>query len=108
MHKDRTLTWQQLTTIRRAAEDACMAANPRLKSFVDTVAHPLNIIALCNMAEAYVQPPQGHVVVPLMPTVEMVKAAIAALDHPTPVYQMEQYIHMYQVMVNVVKEQSNA
>lgn len=50
MHNERTLTFQQLITIRRAAEDACMAANPRLKSFVDTVAHPLNIIALCNMA----------------------------------------------------------
>lgn len=52
MYNERTLTFQELIIIRRAAEDACMAANPRLKSFVDTVAHPLNIIALCNMAAA--------------------------------------------------------
>ncbi|MDQ8951963.1 hypothetical protein RFH42_03215 [Acinetobacter rudis] len=44
------LTQEELTVIRRAAEDAIHAANKHYKPFIDVVAHPLNIIALVDMA----------------------------------------------------------
>lgn len=44
------LTQEELMVIRRAAEDAIHAANKHYKPFIDVVAHPLNIIALVDMA----------------------------------------------------------
>ena len=44
------LTQEELIVIRRAAEDAIHAANKHYKPFIEVVAHPLNIIALVDMA----------------------------------------------------------
>ncbi|WP_228272033.1 hypothetical protein [Acinetobacter nosocomialis] len=45
------LSHRQLVLIRRAAEDAIHACNRHYGPFVDVVAHPLNIIALVDMAK---------------------------------------------------------
>lgn len=45
------LSYDDRKQLRRAAEDARDAANPRLESFVDLVSHPLRILALLDMAE---------------------------------------------------------
>lgn len=46
------LSQQELTRIRRGAEDAIQAMNRNHKSFIEAVSHPLNIIALVDMAQA--------------------------------------------------------
>lgn len=46
------LDHRQLTLIKRAAEDAIHACNRHYGPFVDVVAHPLNIIALVEMAQS--------------------------------------------------------
>ncbi|WP_151960869.1 hypothetical protein [Acinetobacter bereziniae] len=46
------LNQRQLTLIKRAAEDAIHACNRHYGPFVDVVAHPLNIIALVEMAQS--------------------------------------------------------
>jgi hypothetical protein len=51
-----TLSIQELTMLRHAAENAIHAANPRYKPFIDAVANPLKILALIRMAECYVHP----------------------------------------------------
>ena len=45
------LAQQELIRIRRAAEDAAYAMNRNYKPFIDVVSHPLNIIALVDMAQ---------------------------------------------------------
>jgi hypothetical protein len=45
------LTYEERKALRRAAEDARDAANPHYGPFVDLVAHPLNILALLDMAD---------------------------------------------------------
>ncbi len=50
IQKKMALSHRDLTLLRRAAEDAIHAANPRFRPFIDAVAHPLNIIALVDMA----------------------------------------------------------
>lgn len=57
-----------ITKLRRAAEDAIAAANPRFGPFVDAVARPLDIIALCNAAQPTPEPvTEGLVVVDMVP-----------------------------------------
>lgn len=46
------LNQRQLTLIKRAAEDAIHVCNRHYAPFVDVVAHPLNIIALVEMAQS--------------------------------------------------------
>ncbi|MCG7221997.1 hypothetical protein [Acinetobacter sp. AG3] len=46
------LDHRKLTLIKRAAEDAIHACNRHYGPFVDVVAHPLNIIALVEMAQS--------------------------------------------------------
>lgn len=46
------LDHRQLTLIKRAAEDAIHACNRHYKPFIDVVAHPLNIVALVEMAQS--------------------------------------------------------
>lgn len=46
------LDHRELTLIKRAAEDAIHACNRHYGPFVDVVAHPLNIIALVEMAQS--------------------------------------------------------
>lgn len=46
------LDHRKLTLIKRAAEDAIHACNRHYAPFVDVVAHPLNIIALVEMAQS--------------------------------------------------------
>lgn len=46
------LDHRKLTLIKRAAEDAIHACNRHYSPFVDVVAHPLNIIALVEMAQS--------------------------------------------------------
>lgn len=46
------LSQQELIRIRRGAEDAIQAMNRNHKSFIDAVSHPLNIIALVDMAQS--------------------------------------------------------
>lgn len=46
------LDHRELTLIKRAAEDAIHACNRHYKPFIDVVAHPLNIIALIEMAQS--------------------------------------------------------
>ncbi len=46
------LNQRQLTLIKRAAEDAIHACNRHYKPFIDVVAHPLNIVALVEMAQS--------------------------------------------------------
>ncbi|MCD6663471.1 MAG: hypothetical protein LT082_08735 [Comamonas sp.] len=65
------LTYEERKRLRRLAEDARDACNRHYGPFVDAVAHPLNILALLDMAErtetgAYKpeEPP-----IPLMPAV---------------------------------------
>lgn len=45
------LSNRELTSIRRAAEDAIEAWNKNYKPFIDVVAHPLNICTLVDMAK---------------------------------------------------------
>lgn len=45
------LSNRELTSIRRAAEDAIEAWNINHKPFIDVVAHPLNICTLVDMAK---------------------------------------------------------
>jgi hypothetical protein len=45
------LSNRELTSIRRAAEDAIEAWNRNHKPFIDVVAHPLNICTLVDMAK---------------------------------------------------------
>ncbi|MBJ9952182.1 hypothetical protein I5735_03805 [Acinetobacter baumannii] len=47
------LDHRELTLIKRAAEDAIHACNRHYGPFVDVVAHPLNIIALVEMAQSH-------------------------------------------------------
>lgn len=47
----RVLARRDLVLLRRAAEDAIHAANPRYGPFVDAVANPLMMLALVEMAE---------------------------------------------------------
>lgn len=47
---DRALTHLELVLLRRAAEDAINAANPRYAPFIDAVANPLKMLALVDMA----------------------------------------------------------
>lgn len=55
------LSRRELTMLRRAAEDAIHAANPRYGPFIAVVANPLMMIALVDMAERQLvsQPPSG-------------------------------------------------
>lgn len=46
------LSQQELVRIRRGAEDAIQAMNRNHRSFIEAVSHPLNIIALVDMAQA--------------------------------------------------------
>lgn len=46
-----SLSFEDLRKFRRAAEDAISACNPDYGPFVRTVSHPLNILALVEMAE---------------------------------------------------------
>ncbi|WP_287906540.1 hypothetical protein [Acinetobacter sp.] len=46
------LDHRELTLIKRAAEDAIHACNRHYKPFIDVIAHPLNIIALVEMAQS--------------------------------------------------------
>lgn len=46
------LDHRQLAIIKRAAEDAIHACNRHYGPFLDVVAHPLNIIALIEMAQS--------------------------------------------------------
>jgi len=46
------LNHRELTLIKCAAEDAIHACNRHYGPFVDVVAHPLNIIALVEMAQS--------------------------------------------------------
>lgn len=46
----RTLSHRELVLLRRAAEDAIHAANPRYGPFIDAVANPLKLLALVDMA----------------------------------------------------------
>ena len=45
------LTYEERKAMRRAAEDARDACNRHYGPFVDLVAHPLNILALLDMAD---------------------------------------------------------
>lgn len=45
------LSRRELVLLRRAAEDAIHAANPRYGPFIDAVANPLTMLALVSMAE---------------------------------------------------------
>lgn len=45
------LTYEQRKRLRRLAEDARDACNRYYGPFVDAVAHPLNILALLDMAD---------------------------------------------------------
>lgn len=45
------LTYEERKALRRAAEDARDACNRHYGPFVDLVAHPLNILALLDMAD---------------------------------------------------------
>ncbi|WP_284081652.1 hypothetical protein [Acinetobacter nosocomialis] len=49
------LSQQELIRIRRGAEDAIQAMNRNHRSFIEAVSHPLNIIALVDMAQASVK-----------------------------------------------------
>lgn len=49
------LAYRELTLIKRAAEDAIHACNRHYAPFVDVVAHPLNILALVEMAQMKVE-----------------------------------------------------
>lgn len=44
------LSYEERKRLRRLAEDACDACNRHYGPFVDAVAHPLNILALLDMA----------------------------------------------------------
>ncbi|WP_436872680.1 hypothetical protein [Acinetobacter haemolyticus] len=46
------LTPKDLICIRRSAEDAAYAMNRNHKPFIEAVSHPLNIIALVDMAHS--------------------------------------------------------
>ena len=46
------LTPKDLICIRRSAEDAAYAMNRNHKPFIEAVSHPLNIIALVDMAQS--------------------------------------------------------
>ncbi len=65
------LTYEERKRLRRLAEDARDACNRHYGPFVDAVAHPLNILALLDMAARQDmgtrQPEEPHI--PLMPTV---------------------------------------
>lgn len=55
------LTYEERKRLRRAAEDARDACNRHYGPFVDVVAHPLNILALLDMAARAAQPqPSGQ------------------------------------------------
>jgi hypothetical protein len=56
------LTYEERKALRRAAEDARDACNRHYGPFVDLVAHPLNILALLDMADraALAQQPCGQ------------------------------------------------
>ena len=58
VEKQRTgvLSHRELTLLRRAAEDAIHAANPRYRPFIDAVANPLSILALVDMAMQSLDP----------------------------------------------------
>ncbi len=45
------LSARELVLLRRAAEDAIHAGNPRFAPFVEAVANPLKILALVDMAQ---------------------------------------------------------
>lgn len=45
-----SLSYEERKRLRRAAEDARDACNRHFGPFVDVVAHPLNILALLDMA----------------------------------------------------------
>ena len=65
------LSYEQRKHLRRLAEDARHACNRHYGPFVDAVAHPLNILALLDMAarhDAGTRQPQEPPI-PLMPTV---------------------------------------
>jgi hypothetical protein len=46
----RTLSHRELVLLRRAAEDAIDAANPRYAPFIDAMANPLKVLVLVDMA----------------------------------------------------------
>jgi hypothetical protein len=51
------LTRKELVALRRAAEDAIQAMNPRHGPFVDLVANPLKMLALVDMAMRSIETP---------------------------------------------------
>ena len=46
----KTLSHRELTLLRRSAEDAIHAANPRYAPFIDAMANPLMVLTLVDMA----------------------------------------------------------
>lgn len=53
------LTPKDLICIRRSAEDAAYAMNRNHKPFIEAVSHPLNIIALVDMAQSSLSQQSG-------------------------------------------------
>ena len=51
------LTHKELVALRRAAEDAVQAMNPRYGPFVELVANPLKMLALVDMAMRSLETP---------------------------------------------------
>lgn len=65
------LTYEERKRLRRLAEDARDACNPHYSPFIDAVAHPLNILALLDMADRTATRPRRpqEPPIPLMPIV---------------------------------------
>lgn len=59
------LSYEDRKRLRRAAEDARDACNRHYGPFVDAVAHPLNILALLDMADRAAHPDADKVDAPL-------------------------------------------
>lgn len=55
-HNSRMLSHRELTLLRRAAEDAIHAANPRYAPFIEAVANPLMMLALIDIAMRNLEP----------------------------------------------------
>jgi len=58
--KNRGLSHHELVMLRRAAEDAINAANPRYAPFIDAMAKPIKILALVDMAMRSLEQESPH------------------------------------------------